>query len=520
MQTKQARTDSFWERFAPSDNLTEAEVERGLKQAVWDGLTTEMMVSFTSGVFLVAMALLLGATNFQVGLLAALPTATNIFQLISVGLVQRFNNKRLICVVCSFLARLPLVVLGLWLLLPWPRNFPVLFFFLFLYYFFGSVAGPAWNAWMKDLVPESRLGSYFSRRTRYSQLLSILLNLALALLLDLVRRHEAGKQPYVYAVFFAMAGAIGIVGVYFLSQVPERRASVSNLSIGLLFTLPMKNRNFRKLLLFNCAWVFSVNLALPFFTVFMLRTVHLPVSLIMLLTISGQLAGIFSLSLWGTFADKYSNKTIILLNAPFYISCIVAWCFVGIYSRMYPNLVLLFAIHIVMGFSNSGITLALTNIGLKLAPMQDSIVFLSVKNIITAFFSALAPMLGGVLADGFAKINIDVSIRLAGPGFHKIYRLVTLHEWGFLFLIGAILSLIALQLLNQVKETGEVSKDIVRRILRINVRRNMKEYFLIGNILEIHSHLVNILRRKGEKEELIFDGHQRHTRESRKKGQH
>ena len=87
-------------RFKTSDTLTEAQVRTGLKLVVRDGLATEAMVAFTSGTFLVAMALYMGASNFQIGLMAALPTLANIFQLISIWLVQRFNNRRAISVIC------------------------------------------------------------------------------------------------------------------------------------------------------------------------------------------------------------------------------------------------------------------------------------------------------------------------------------------------------------------------------------------------------------------------------------
>ncbi|SFB85002.1 hypothetical protein SAMN05421747_101505 [Parapedobacter composti] len=58
------------------------------------------------------MALLPGANNAQIGLLAALPMIT-IFQLLSILLVQRFNNRRALSVVCIALARIPLLVVGM-----------------------------------------------------------------------------------------------------------------------------------------------------------------------------------------------------------------------------------------------------------------------------------------------------------------------------------------------------------------------------------------------------------------------
>src|SRR5215218_3038487 len=136
----------------PKKELTEQEVQKGLRLVIGDGLATEAMTALTGGAFLVAMALLMGANNFQIGLLAALPTFTNIFQLLSIWLVRRYNNRRAIAVICGLLARFPLLLIGsLSLLVSSSASVEALIFFLFFYYFFGSIAWPSWNSWMKDL---------------------------------------------------------------------------------------------------------------------------------------------------------------------------------------------------------------------------------------------------------------------------------------------------------------------------------------------------------------------------------
>src|SRR5688500_16459108 len=104
----------------PRQSLTATDVTKGLKMVILDGLASEAMTTLTGGAFIVAMAILLGANNLQLGLIAALPTLVNLFQLISIWLVRRFNNRRGITVVFSFLARFPLIIIGLLPLL-WPE---------------------------------------------------------------------------------------------------------------------------------------------------------------------------------------------------------------------------------------------------------------------------------------------------------------------------------------------------------------------------------------------------------------
>ena len=41
-----------------------------------------------------------------------------------------------------------------------------------------------------------------------------------------------------------------------------------------------------------------------------------------------------------------------------------------------------------------------------------------------------------------------------------------------------------LELLSKVKEEGEVEKDVVVRILRSSIKNSMKDYFILGTLIE------------------------------------
>lgn len=481
----------------PKDVLTEQEVDKGLKRVVWDGLFSEAMTTLTGGAFIVAMAILLGANNLQLGLIAALPTMVNMFQLISIWLVRQFNNRRAITVYGSLLARVPLILIGLVpLFFPGFLSLELLIPVLFFYYLSGAIAGASWNSWMKDLIPDNRLGTFFGRRSAFMQTLNVVLSLLLALGLDFVKDFYPELEMQSYGLMFVLAGTAGVIGTSMLATTPEPKKIMSRENVFVMLRRPLRDANFRRLLVFNSAWVFAVNIASPFFNVFMMKSMNLPLSYIIGFTILSQVSSILTIRLWGKFADRYSNKTIIAIGAPLYIICLVAWCFVGIYTALWPNLVLLALIHIMMGFSNAGINLSLTNIGLKLAPTADAIIYLSAKNMITAVFSALAPLAGGLLADYFTGRHLKVDAEWGGPRWTRSLHIIELQDWNFLFLFGALLGLVAVNLLGKVKEKGEVEKDVVVRIMRSTVRNNLKELFVIGSLMNGYSQLKDVFRRK------------------------
>ncbi|PWG82244.1 MFS transporter [Pararcticibacter amylolyticus] len=472
--------------FRPSEDLSEKDVSRGLKLVIAEGMATESMVVFTGGAFLVAMAVHMGASNFQLGVLAALPTFSSIFQLVSIWLVQRFKNRRAIAVLSNFFARFPLIVIGLLpILFTAGTSIKVLIFLLFFHYYPGSIAGASWNSWMKDMVPAKQLGAYFSHRSRLTQSLNVILSLFVALSLDYLKARHPEYMMSAYSGMFLIGGGFGLLSVFLLSRTPEPATAMVNDSIFKLLKKPLKDKNFRSLLTFNSLWAFSLNLATPFFSVYMMKTIGLPLSYIIALGIVCQISSILSIKMWGRYSDRYSNKTIINICAPVYVICILSWAFVGMASSMVTTLVMLGLINIVTGFSTAGANLAISNISIKLAPKEEAIVYLTVKNISIAVFSTIAPMTGGLLADFFASHQLTGGFSWSGGGHTSILNFMDLQGWNFFFIIGGLFAMLSLRVLGRVKEFGEVDKDkavvYIRKDIKRTFSREVKRAGLIGS---------------------------------------
>lgn len=464
--------------FLTSNTLSEKQVQSGLSSIVKEGLAAEAMSTLTGGTFLIAMAVLLKASNFQIGLLAALPALTNVFQLISIWLVKKYRNRRLICVICSFLARVPLLIIGfLPFIFSLGTSLKAIIFFLFISYFFGSISGASWNSWMKDLVPGKILGTYFSRRSRLLQILHVILSLLVAVIIDFIKVNFPHYELAGYVCMFVTGGSIGMLGVYLMSRAPEPTTSMGNESIFTLFSKPLKDKNFKSLLAFHSAYSFAVNLALPFFVVFMMKTIGLSLSYIIMLGLLAKLSSILSIRLWGIYSDRYSNKTIIRVCAPVFITCILAWSFTTMGSSPVISIVLLAIIHIVSGASAAGIDLAINNIALKLAPKKEAISYICARNIMVSIFSASAPMIGGLMGDFFSTHELSWSIQWQGPHTTSTLPLLHLKNWNFYFVIAALLATLSIRLLKNVKEEGEVNSNRLYMVMRKGFRTGMRKNF-------------------------------------------
>ncbi|MXV51392.1 MFS transporter [Pedobacter sp. HMF7647] len=469
--------------FRTSEKLSDTQINRGLKYVVTDGVASEAMVAFTGGTFLVALAVQLGASNFQLGILASLPTFSNIFQLLSIWLVQRYKNRRAISFISTVVARFPLFLIGaLPFMFTAGTSIQVLIFLLSIHYFGGSISGASWNSWMKDLIPDEKLGSFFSHRSRLAQIASVTLSLGIATALDYIKSSHPGYVGYAYLIMFIIGGLFGMLSAWMLARTPEPTMSVTNENTLTLFKKPLKDKNFRRLLIFNSFWAFALNLATPFFSVFMLKTIGLPISYVIALGIIGQISGIFSIKLWGRYTDKHSNKSIISLCAPAYIACILAMSFTSMPSHYILSLALLVLINIVSGISTSGINLALNNIGIKLAPKNEAMAYLSAKNMAVAVFSALAPLLGGLMADFFATHQMAGSISFTDEQTSTVVNVIHLQGWNYFFIFGGLLAMLSLRWLKAVRETGSTDPSRVMLYMRANMRSKIRNTATAGMV--------------------------------------
>jgi MFS family permease len=253
---------------------------------------------------------------------------------------------------------------------------------------------------------------------------------------------------------FLAGGLAGMLGVYALYRAPEPKSTMVRENLFLLLRKPLQEKNFKKFLIFNSCWAFAVNLVTPFYAVYMMKTLGLPLSYIIILTIAGQLTSISFVRIWGKYADSHSNKTIVQICAPVLIVCIFSWSLISLFSDPVHTGIFLAALHILTGAATSGINLALNNIGLKLAPARESIVYIAARNIVLAFFSAAAPMVGGLLADILSQQNLT------------FFKFIHLEHWDVFFVIGGIVALFSLRMLKSVYETGEMGKAVLMTDMR------------------------------------------------------
>jgi MFS family permease len=483
--------------FETEETLSESQLQSALKNIIRDGVASQAMGILTGGAFLVAFAVKLGASNLVIGLLAAIGPLSQLLQLPSIFIVEKIRNRRLITVAAAGLSRLCWLIIALSpFLFPAKIAIAVLLVLLTAVSAIGAVAGCSWNSWMRDLIPENIMGSFFSRRMRIATGVGVGLSILAAVYLDFWKRYFADQELAGYSVLFMAGFAAGVIGLFFLAKTPETRMPpvAERQKILRLLSQPFRDQNFRKLIAFMCSWNFAVNLAGPFFMVYMLKRLGLSMSFIIGLSIVSQIMNFLFLKIWGRYTDRFSNKSVLAISGPLFIFSILAWTFTTMPEKYFLTIPLLIVIHMVMGMSSAGVSLASGNISLKLAPKGQATAYLATNTIVNSIAAGIAPILGGKFADFFAGRELAWTLNYKSPTGEFVLPTLNLQQWDFFFALAFVMGLYALHRLAMIKEAGEVEEGIVAQELFTEVRTQVRILSSVEGVRQMVSFPLSVVR--------------------------
>jgi MFS family permease len=471
--------------------------------------------ALNSGVVLVAYALWLGAPNTVIWLLAALPFWTQFLQAPAVSLVERLRARRLISVAALFTARLALPLMAL---LPLVPNKHLALTLLVagetMHCSLNAVGACSWNSWIRDLVPEQRLGVFFARRSIWAALIGIVASLIAGFALQSQHASRGQGDGLVFSLLYGVGFLASLVSTFSLSRVPEpaMEAAQPKQTLVSLLTAPFKDANFVRLIRFLVSWQFAVNLATPFFTVFFVQQLGLGMAYVTGFTVVSQVANILVLRTWGRLSDRFSNKTVLAAAAPGFLLCIAAMAWAsGIQDRLLL-VAYLALLHFGMGIASAGVGLACGNIALKLAPRGGATAYVAANALVTSAAGGAAPVLGGVFADFFARRALTFQVLWKNPHGVKAFTPVQITHWDFYFVMAAMLGLYAMHRLVLVEEAGVRQRaEMVEEVLS-GARRSIRNLspvvglqqlaasFPGGQMLEAHARLRQQRRAKRARE--------------------
>jgi len=407
--------------YGPSNIRPKNEPGRSLKISVIEGSFATVHIAVSLGALVTGYALMLGANDFHLGLLAALNAMSTVGSVISAQVLGRLGSRKKLTVWGATIGR---AMWALLCLLPFIHMMPGLRLALFFaVVFLGntilSAANTSWLSWMTDLVPPEKRGSYFGKRSTMLGAVTMLTNYGAGWGFD--RMKAAGLQEQGFALIFGLAALSAVIAGLILNRQWEPPLKGEKpLTLYQVIRLPFADHNFKKLLTFFICWSLSTAVAGPFFGAHMIKNLKMPYSVIALYSI---IAGILNLStqpLWGKIIDRLGNRPVLIFNLIGIFLLPLFWLFAT------PDFYLpIWADAFLTGLFWPGFTLAGFNLLLLTAPEQNRTSYLSIYTVATGFAVFLASLTGGWLANAFHGLKFML-LGHAVINFHLLFAFSSL----------------------------------------------------------------------------------------------
>lgn len=300
-----------------------------------------------AGTPLTNFAKALHASEFQFGILAALPFIASLLSLPASLLTEATGQRKRIFHWGLYFQRfmwLPIALVPLWVVRVYGRDVSPIAMVMFLTLVFvmhcgQAVGGPAWVSWMADIVPGRSRGKYFARRRQWGIMTAVPTALLVGWLLD-QKTNGVGDEEMMWwcGLVFIVAAVFGAMDIGTFHWVPEiPKPPQRGLHVFAAMKKPLRDRNFLWFGGFVATLTFAVSFMGQFVTLYVIEqalagggkesaSVNTITQLMVL--IAPALAQLLVFSVWGKAVDRMGKRPLLIIAGLGLVPVGLGWCFV------------------------------------------------------------------------------------------------------------------------------------------------------------------------------------------------
>ncbi len=356
------------------------------KISIYHGMASTIALNFSNNFFPIFAITILGATNYQVGLISSLPPLMALLMTIPAAiLLNRAHAQKKLVAMSVLLARLMFLLIILLVYLPTAASQAWAFLVaIAIMSMPNTVANIGWQTLIGGLVNDSRRGAFFSDRNRLLTMVGLVSTLLIGILMK-----DASDNVTAYQVLFAIAFCFGLVEVFFLLKHEEEPIQIEGpiAKKKLMDWTIFQHSSYVWFLVGALFFNFTWQMAWGIFNIYHVRVVGATIFWISMFSVGNMLMQIVTFPLWKKWAERKSNVRVFV------------WAAVGMATTPFltvlsTNLYYLTLVQTTSGFFLSGTLLLLFNLLLEQSPEASRTYCITTYNILLAVVAFLAPQIG------------------------------------------------------------------------------------------------------------------------------
>ncbi|MCC7391767.1 MFS transporter, partial [Candidatus Sumerlaeota bacterium] len=350
------------------------------------------------GAPLVLTARHLGANEFHIGIMSALPIMLTALQLFATNLVDRLGYRRLMLMGWSARSFMLLLISPLPFLvgkapseyLVWGMILPIMGFSAI-----RGFASGAWLPWLSAVLPPSQRGNYLGREQRT-------MNLGTFATL-LLSGWFLGTNPsnWQYALLFVFAWMAGMASVYFLRKTDdtpptarqgEPRRGIAELLRGVRRT--WRHTPFRRTMHFIFVYTLALSAFPAFLVLFVKEELHFKEGEVLVVQAANAVGVFITAVYWGMLSDRSGSRPLLRIADIGMIIIVLYW--IAAAFNFHTTTFLEAAVaYVLWGACAAAHAVAQVRLVLGCYPKRELLVGTAVFQVIASVSGGIAPLLTG-----------------------------------------------------------------------------------------------------------------------------
>lgn len=359
-----------------------------------------MFVALTTGTFLVGFVKYLGGNDYWVQLVVAVPTLVGLLQIPGAVVGRSFKEYRGFIGAGGLVWRLLYIPVAVLPLLALANDVRLAILLLCVSVAAAAInfVSPIYNDWLGEIVPAESRGWFFSRRTLIMTVTGAVAGLVFGVALDAFKKNQ--QESIGFAFIFAMGVVFSLVSFWFFWRMGrhEREKPVEPQwsATWRMVREPMRDQNFRKVLLFTGIFLASQGLAGNLPSAYAIEILKLPFSLLQLMGLVSAFGTVCFIRVWGFLADKYGNKPMLAIIMVGAILTPGLWIICRANDLNFNATVLLVGMFF-NGIVWSGASLTHFNLYLASAKPEDRANYLAAALAVQSLAAGVSPLVGAAI---------------------------------------------------------------------------------------------------------------------------
>ena len=351
--------------------------------------------TMAGGVIVSGILKYLGASDSINGIISGIPVSAGIL-LVFMPLV--FRNITHVKRTVTLFAVIHRLLFSLMLSVPliFENSAARMIVFVVIYalgYMIGTFIGPSASNWLISLIPARIRGRYLGMREGIMIASMTVVSVVIGVVVDHMK--AIGNEALGYGICTAVIFVFTVANFLCLINIkePPPAPARNKITLKTILSAPVKNKNFRKILILSVLWNFGLQIGGPFFAIYFYSVLGLNYTYIMIMNVLMYTIRVFAAQFWGRLADRknwvYVTKLSLICLGAAHAGFVLMN--EGTYLWVYPIM------QILAGIGWGGVAISMFNLQFEYAPEENRTSYISLNTSVGSVVGFTAILLASVI---------------------------------------------------------------------------------------------------------------------------